>query len=363
MPCAMASRGTPKNARHGRGRGGVLRVVRAGQRGRRARSQDRPVASRSMVRVAASTSAGRSPEIATTRAGRRAAIRHGARAGIVDADHRQVAGCLAVEDRALRRGIAGHVAMAIDMVGAEVEHRRRIEAERGESLQHVGGHFQHVDAVVWQQRQRQRGGAEIAARRDGHAGAVQDVRQQRGGGGFAVGAGDAGEARARAGAAHRLEQQFHVGQDRHAGRDAPLPPPDAAAAAGAGCRATAPARRTRNRRRTDRAAARRRPRRARRRHRPRPTTSAPIARRARAPAGRSCPAPPRRSACRRTESAGKRSSDLQRRQADQRQDHRDDPEADDDGRLGPALLLEMVVQRRHQEHAACRCACTRTPGR
>ena len=36
---------------------------------------------------------------------------------------------------------------------------------------------------------------------------------------------------------------------------------------------------------------------------------------------------------------------------DQRQHHRDDPEADHDGRLRPALLLEMVVQRRHEEHA------------
>ena len=35
----------------------------------------------------------------------------------------------------------------------------------------------------------------------------------------------------------------------------------------------------------------------------------------------------------------------------QRQHDRDDPEADHDLRLGPALLLEMVVERRHPEHA------------
>jgi hypothetical protein len=45
------------------------------------------------------------------------------------------------------------------------------------------------------------------------------------------------------------------------------------------------------------------------------------------------------------------STQLQARQADQAQQHRDDPEADHDLRLGPAGLLEMVVQRRHLQDA------------
>src|SRR5581483_3245556 len=45
------------------------------------------------------------------------------------------------------------------------------------------------------------------------------------------------------------------------------------------------------------------------------------------------------------------SSQLQRRKADEREHDRDDPEADHDLRFGPALLLEMVVQRRHPEYA------------
>src|SRR3546814_17147878 len=45
------------------------------------------------------------------------------------------------------------------------------------------------------------------------------------------------------------------------------------------------------------------------------------------------------------------SPQLQRGQTDQRQDRGDDPETDDDGRLGPALLLEVMVQRRHGEDA------------
>src|SRR5262249_11306993 len=45
------------------------------------------------------------------------------------------------------------------------------------------------------------------------------------------------------------------------------------------------------------------------------------------------------------------SPQLQGRQAGESQHDRDDPEADHDLRLGPAELLEMVMQRRHLEHA------------
>src|SRR5487761_2288691 len=44
-------------------------------------------------------------------------------------------------------------------------------------------------------------------------------------------------------------------------------------------------------------------------------------------------------------------SQLQRREARKRQHHRDNPEADDDLRLGPAELLVVVMDRRHPEHA------------
>src|SRR3954449_9140201 len=47
----------------------------------------------------------------------------------------------------------------------------------------------------------------------------------------------------------------------------------------------------------------------------------------------------------------RRSPQLQRGEAGQRQHHRDDPEPDHDLRLGPALLFEMMMQRRHPEHA------------
>src|SRR5882757_2415149 len=47
----------------------------------------------------------------------------------------------------------------------------------------------------------------------------------------------------------------------------------------------------------------------------------------------------------------KESPQLQGGEAGQRQHHRDDPEPDHDLRFGPALLFEMVMQRRHPEHA------------
>ena len=92
--------------------------------------------------------------------------------------------------------VTGHVAMAIDMVRAEIEHCRRIEANGRESLQHVGRHFQHIDAVVRQQRQRQRGGTKVGARLGVPSGLLQDMRQQRRRGRFAVGAGDPDKPRA-----------------------------------------------------------------------------------------------------------------------------------------------------------------------
>src|SRR5471032_677842 len=45
------------------------------------------------------------------------------------------------------------------------------------------------------------------------------------------------------------------------------------------------------------------------------------------------------------------SPELQGGEADHRQDGGDDPEAEHDGGLGPALLLEVVMQRRHAEDA------------
>ena len=45
---------------------------------------------------------------------------------------------------------------------------------------------------------------------------------------------------------------------------------------------------------------------------------------------------------------------FQSSEANERQDHRDNPETHDYGAFLPALLFEMVMQRRHSEHALSR---------
>ena len=139
-------------------------------------------------------------------------------------------------------------------------------------------------------------------------------------------------------------------------RRAPLPPPDAAGKgfgnAGADHQRgdASTSRWPRDRRASRRSAPRpaRAPPRCRpRRHSRRPPPSG------RAPSpGRSAPAPARRATNpARTARSIIGSPQLQGGEAGHRQDGGDDPEADDDGRLGPALLLEVMVQRRHAEDA------------
>src|SRR5262245_63460103 len=59
-------------------------------------------------------------------------------------------------------------------------------------------------------------------------------------------------------------------------------------------------------------------------------------------------------AARELNEAAARSSQLQRGQAGEREHDRDDPEADHDLRLGPAELLEVVVDRSHLEDVLAR---------
>jgi hypothetical protein len=83
----------------------------------------------------------------------------------------------AIEDRALRRDVPHHVAVTIEMIRAEIEHRRGIEAESGDSLQHVGRHLKHICSAVRQQLERQGPRAEIAAGSDLPPAASQNVRK------------------------------------------------------------------------------------------------------------------------------------------------------------------------------------------
>src|SRR4051794_5317672 len=75
------------------------------------------------------------------------------------------------------------------------------------------------------------------------------------------------------------------------------------------------------------------------------TTSAPPALNALHEASPEPPRPNTATVLQAKEVTGIMSAQLQCRQPDQRQHHRDDPEADHDLRLGPAELLEMMMDR------------------
>src|SRR5690348_4645812 len=66
---------------------------------------------------------------------------------------------------------------------------------------------------------------------------------------------------------------------------------------------------------------------------------------------RARPSPALRSLRKEVMSIIARSPELQRGETGDRQDRGDDPEADDDGGLLPALLFEVMVERRHAEDA------------
>ena len=178
----------PKRQRQRRRRRRVLRVVPAGQgRGVRHR-QDRPGGVAQHRPIA--------PDIRPLMARHRcpATPQRGA-VRIVNADHGGIPGALPVEDMRLRRGIARHVAMPVQVVRADVQQRRRIEAQGLQPLQHVGRHLKHIHAVVAEQRQGQRRRTQVAARRIRPACNRQDMRQQRRRRALAVGAGHAHEPR------------------------------------------------------------------------------------------------------------------------------------------------------------------------
>ena len=152
---------------------------------------------------------------------------------------------------------------------------------------------------MWLQWQRKCRWTQIGTRGHGHPCPVQDVCQQSGGGGFAVGAGDADEpgARARRCAPPGIAVRRPTEPARPLRWRAALP--DAASAAGVECLATRPGRRSRRGPGQDPAGPNRRcapglPDRHPRQSplRPSPAGCSP-------PARRSCPSRRRRSVCRR----------------------------------------------------------------
>ena len=152
----MSARATPSACVIAECRRRVLRIVRPGSDGASAIGRIAPSASRSMPLIA--------PHIGGALAGhgdtscrlRTQPLCQRPRIGIVHADDSQIPRRLPIKHGVLGGDVTRHVAMTIEMIRAEIQHHRGIEAERGESLQHIGRHFENVATVVRQQFQRQR---------------------------------------------------------------------------------------------------------------------------------------------------------------------------------------------------------------
>jgi hypothetical protein len=127
----------PEEAGDRDGGGGVLRVVRAGQGNRVRHAHDRT--GRITEHTVDAVNIGRSGtgHAHDFRRPRAEPFGHRARTRILDTHHREVAVGLTIEDPPFRQCVTRHVPMAIDMIRAEIEHRRRIEANGMDSLQHV----------------------------------------------------------------------------------------------------------------------------------------------------------------------------------------------------------------------------------
>ena len=77
---------------------------------------------------------------------------------------------VAGEDLRLGCDVTRHPAMAVEMVGRDVEQHGDPAGERGRQLELVGRKLEHVAAVMAERRQAERGLADIAAGLDALSG-------------------------------------------------------------------------------------------------------------------------------------------------------------------------------------------------
>ena len=133
---------------------------------------------------------------------------------IIDADHRQTG---FVHQPLFDGGIEGHRAVTVEMVGGEIGQYPDAGGQRGGQIDLETRTFDHMHAgfVGWRQRQNSR--ADIAARGDITARHLQQMGNQSGGGGFAIGAGDRDARRIGSDQGSLAEEQFDIADDFDAG--------------------------------------------------------------------------------------------------------------------------------------------------
>src|ERR1035437_1447136 len=112
--------------------------------------------------------------------------------GIIGIENGGIAATLGFEEAALGGGVVVEGMVAVQVVLRDVERESDVRAKFEDGLQLEAGEFEHVPAVV--ARRADHGcdrEPDVAAHLNGDAGLAEDMADQAGGGGLAVGAGDA----------------------------------------------------------------------------------------------------------------------------------------------------------------------------
>ncbi len=209
-----------ERAGHRHRRGGVLGIVGAAQRADAGKAGDPrrgAVGDRDDIGTGGIDAVGQRPaggDAHDALAGTRHAVGDRLRRPVVDGDHRHVG----IGDQALLdRGIGLEGAVAVEMVGREVEQHadRRVEARREIDLE--GGALDHMETATARRLQREDRLADIAAERHLAAGGGDEMGDQRRGGRFAVGAGDGDERRVGTMAPPLAAEQLDIADDLDAG--------------------------------------------------------------------------------------------------------------------------------------------------
>ena len=131
---------------------------------------------------------------------------------VVDADERNVG----LRDQPLLdRGVAGEIAVSVEMVGRDVDEKSDAGAKRGREIDLIGRTFDDMHPSGGGRRQVENRHADIAAHRDLASGLLEHMGDQRGGRRFAVGAGDRDEGRVRRSRAALAREQLDVADDRN----------------------------------------------------------------------------------------------------------------------------------------------------